>query len=374
MPTLILSCSTGGGHNSAAKAIKEIYDLNNETCDIVEALDFCGKLISHTVCKGHVFLYRNLPHVFGRLYSSIEKHPDRLSQGSLIYKLLSIGSERLYKYITAGKYESVICTHTFAALMLTETIRLYNLKLNSALVITDYTSYPGVSDTELNYYFIPDQRLVNDFNDIPSDRLIACGIPISQRFYTKQEKHFAKKKMGISYTQRHILLLCGSMGCGPVAKLLKQLERQATRNCDISVICGTNSSLRHRLSKKYANKRNIHIRGYINDISVAMDSADICITKPGGISVTELLNKHIPMVLFDAVGGCEDYNCRWLVTNGFGISSDNLKSVAYKSLRLIQSEIDCERMKTAMFKNSGSNSARIIYSTMKEVYCETTCY
>ena len=32
MKVLILSCNTGGGHNSAAKAIKEIFDNYYECC------------------------------------------------------------------------------------------------------------------------------------------------------------------------------------------------------------------------------------------------------------------------------------------------------------------------------------------------------
>ena len=43
MRTLILSCNTGEGHNSCAKAIQETYAAHDETCDIVDALQFISK-------------------------------------------------------------------------------------------------------------------------------------------------------------------------------------------------------------------------------------------------------------------------------------------------------------------------------------------
>ena len=37
MKILILSCNTGEGHNSAAKAIREYFLSNNDECDIKDA-------------------------------------------------------------------------------------------------------------------------------------------------------------------------------------------------------------------------------------------------------------------------------------------------------------------------------------------------
>ena len=39
MRTLILSCNTGAGHNSCAKAIREIYEAHGEVCQIADALE-----------------------------------------------------------------------------------------------------------------------------------------------------------------------------------------------------------------------------------------------------------------------------------------------------------------------------------------------
>ena len=37
MRTLILSCNTGAGHNSCAKALQETFTAHGEVCDIIDA-------------------------------------------------------------------------------------------------------------------------------------------------------------------------------------------------------------------------------------------------------------------------------------------------------------------------------------------------
>ena len=46
MKTLILSCNTGEGHNSCAKAIKEYYDTVGDECVIKDGLEFISPKVS----------------------------------------------------------------------------------------------------------------------------------------------------------------------------------------------------------------------------------------------------------------------------------------------------------------------------------------
>ena len=54
MKALILSCNTGGGHNSAAKAIaEEIHARGDEAC-VLDYLCLAGKGVSKLVEDGYV--------------------------------------------------------------------------------------------------------------------------------------------------------------------------------------------------------------------------------------------------------------------------------------------------------------------------------
>ena len=75
---------------------------------------------------------------------------------------------------------------------------------------------------------------------------------------------------------------------------------------------------------------------------------DLLLTKPGGISTTEAAVKGLPMVLFDAVGGCETSNLEDFAEKGGALSGtgtdalyqccrtllQNPQTLAARSLRL----------------------------------------
>jgi len=364
MRVLILSCNTGGGHNSCAKAIKEVYDAKGETCDITDALWLVSEKFSRFICWGHIFMYRNIPWFFNWGYRFAEKHTGAFSEGSFLYGLFAKGAKNLYDFIQKGNYDTVICTHTFASLILTEAKRRYDIPAKSAFVATDYTCSPSVKDSALDYYFIPDELLAKEFvcTNIPKEKIVASGIPVRQCFYTQVEKHVSKNKFGLHTDYKHIILACGSMGCGPIKELVKKLSEQL-ENVEISVVCGTNEKLKMQLERAYDTNPNVHILGYVVDMSTLIDSADLYVTKAGGISVTEAAIKHIPMVYVEAIGGCESYNASFYCEMGAARRGRDVTELAHFCQEVLRSDMQ-EKMRNALLEHTTYNAAQCIYETL----------
>ena len=97
MKTLILSCNTGGGHNSCAKSIKEIYDKNNIECVVKDALAFSSVTVSKVVSNTQTLLYRYFPRVFGSGYRYSEKNEKMFDKGSFWYRVITKGRKKLYE-------------------------------------------------------------------------------------------------------------------------------------------------------------------------------------------------------------------------------------------------------------------------------------
>ena len=51
MKILVLSCSTGGGHNSCGRYIKEEFNANNIACDFVDYFSILGNKLSKRIEK-----------------------------------------------------------------------------------------------------------------------------------------------------------------------------------------------------------------------------------------------------------------------------------------------------------------------------------
>ena len=323
MRILILSCNTGEGHNSCGKALQEAFQARDIPCEMEDAFRFISAGFSHLVTFGFVRIYRYFPALFRYGYQYSERHPGVFKEDSGIYKLLTAGAERLRRYIAENDYDAIICTHVFSALIVSEILRHHTLSAHTYFVATDYTCSPSCGQSTLDAYFIPDVSLTEEFVrcGIPAEKIVSSGLPIRREFLQTLPPELARRKLGLDPHARHLMVMCGSMGCGPISEVVRQLAAILPENCHASIICGTNRRLRRKLERQHSQDSRIHIYSYINGISEMMDSADLYLTKPGGISVSEASYKHLPMVFVDAVAGCEAYNMRFFMNRGVAVTA-----------------------------------------------------
>jgi len=115
-------------------------------------------------------------------------------------------------------------------MMVSEQQRKYGLDIPTAYVSTDYTCCPGVSDSRPNICFIPDAILGDEFvcENIRYSQLAVSGIPVRQQFYKSTDKATAKTQFGIPEDAPNLLLMCGSMGCGPMEEMLDSFLMEAS--------------------------------------------------------------------------------------------------------------------------------------------------
>ena len=64
MHVLILSCNTGGGHNSAGAAVLEALRARGHTGEVVDFLSLAGKKVSERVSGLYVGMVKNVPTVW----------------------------------------------------------------------------------------------------------------------------------------------------------------------------------------------------------------------------------------------------------------------------------------------------------------------
>ena len=119
MKVLILSCNTGGGHNSCAQAIGTELQRRGHTYETDDALLYVSKGTSRFVSNWHVRFYRYFPKLYNKGYQYAEEHPASFDESSAACRILRRGCKRLRAAIVQGGYDAVVCVHLFPALMLT---------------------------------------------------------------------------------------------------------------------------------------------------------------------------------------------------------------------------------------------------------------
>ncbi len=373
MKALILSANIGGGHTSCAKAIQDVFISHDEQCDIQDVLTLISKEVSKATSSGQIFIYRHAPWIINVGYKGREKKANNIfNKTSFLYKFLTLGVPRLYSLIKTNGYDTIICTHVFSALIVTAMQEKYKLPLLTCQIATDYDCSGNAKDTKIDYYFIPDEKLIEEFVDfgIPKEKIFASGIPVNKDFFQSLDKEKTKESLGIPKESKHLLMMGGSMGSGPLLKVAHLLIKNLKDNNYLSVVCGSNKELYRNLSFSFQNNPNVHIYGLTKQMPLLMHSADLLLTKPGGLTTTEAYASHLPMVLFDFIGGYETDNANFFTGIGGAISEKDPKLIIEQAISLLNNPSKLKEMTSALAASSQNRDLpeNFIYNFLKEEY------
>lgn len=359
MKILVLSCSTGGGHDAAAKAIVEAFkDLKIE-CDFKDYLSILGEDISKKVCHWYLSWTQGEGNVFKVLYKLGDLY-SRTKLTSPIYALNKLGSKKLYQYIVDNGYDYVVTTHLYSALSLTAIKKEHDIHF--AQVATDYVCIPFWEETNPDFFFTPHPDLIEDFikKGIRKEILIPIGIPTSKKFRKNIDKIEVRNKLHLK-NKKNILIMSGSMGFGNMIDLVSKLKEQI--KAQLIVVCGNNQELKLELERTYPDVISL---GFIDNVYEYMKASDIVLTKPGGLTTTETAVSNIPLIHTMPIPGCENYNARFFDSKGMSIACESIEDIVFHTKRLLNSSKAREKMIEAQKKNINVYAARDICKMILE--------
>ncbi len=347
---LLLTCPTGQGHNAAAAAIAEYLEAAGVLCSVCDALATISPTCSRFISWGHVTLYRHAPRLFDWGWQQSLRRVGMFSPGTGLYRLLARSAGNLYAMIAEGGYTTVICTHALPAVMMTHLLSVHPLDIETAFVATDCTVYPSMEATDMDTCFLPTPVVTQAYMErgVRAASIRYASIPVARQHFAETDRGAACRALGLDPNRRQLLLMSGSMGCGPLAALVRDLVADRPPDSEITVVCGTNRRLCQKLTRRYASISALHIVGFTQEVPQYMAAADLLLTKPGGISMTEAAVHALPMVLVAAVAGCETDNCTYLLNRGAAVTAATPSSLAAACRRLLRDDTARAHMAAAL--------------------------
>jgi hypothetical protein len=83
------------------------------------------------------------------------------------------------------------------------------------------------------------------------------------------------------------------------------------------VVAGSNEELKASAEEAARSvPQPVTVYGFVNNIHELMDAADLIVSKPGGLTTSEVLAKGKPMLIIDPIPGQEQRNCEVLLEAG----------------------------------------------------------
>ncbi len=331
---LILTTSFGMGHNSVAKAISEqLMDENSSLkVNVIDLLDVSNPNSKDLFFNIYKLLTRKHPNIYNHFYK-MKKDVENNYLDKIMY---NVYLKKVAKFIIESDAKLIISTFPLCSGFVSRVKEKYNLKVPLITSITDVVDSWEWIHNNTDMYFVPCKVVENKLVEkgIPNEKIKVTGIPVKHEFLNKNKK---------SKDYKQVLIMGGAMDkIGLSVDVLKTLD--AVENLKTVVITGNNKVLYERLSK-VGKLNNVEILGYTTEIAKLMDDSDVLVTKPGGATLFEAINKGIPMVLKNSKVGQEEENIQFIKDKGIGILLDEDECLEEALIKSLSDETQINQIK-----------------------------
>ena len=316
---LIFYASFGGGHLSAAKSIEKYLLKNYKEIDVelIDCMKYVNKAFEKISTTAYKEMAKKMPWAWGKIYSSSQKGP----LAHISSKANSFMAIKLLKLLREKNPDIVISTHPFGSQMCSYLKRKKKVDFKIATIMTDFKSHDQwlVGADYTDYFFVSNTNMQKELKDknIDENKVIVTGIPVREEFLIPHNNEQTLNDLEFSNEKKVVLFFGGGeFGLGK-EMTLNVLECLLSRckNAQVIAISGKNEVMKlkfENLVKKYSREQDVRIFEFTDKVAEYMSIANLVVTKPGGLTSSESLVSHLPMVLINPIPGQEEENAEFL--------------------------------------------------------------
>ena len=368
MNILILSASTGGGHMRASKAIEGYMTQQNKDINvkIVDSLLYISPILNKTVTGGYVYLATKTPKLYGKLYDLTNKDH---KLANFVTRLNNIFANKLLPLIDEFKPDIIITTHPFPTEMVSRLKSKKEINIPLICIMTDYAPHKAWINDKVDAYIVANDDMVTKMisEGVDSRCIYPYGIPVDEVFFEEKEKQLVIEELGLDKNLPTILMMAGSFGVSNVFDVYENII-DIDFDFQIILVTGRNQKLYNNFEKVIGNSpKNTKLIYFTDEINNFMQASDIIITKPGGLTVTEVLACNIPMAVFDAIPGQEEENAEFLLKHNMAVRISDGNSCRAAIVELLKDSEKLEGMKKACKSFDKNDSTKNIFLLINEL-------
>ncbi|MBI5368879.1 MAG: glycosyltransferase [Planctomycetes bacterium] len=365
---LLLSASAGAGHNRAAEAIRDAAKEAHPDLEVAyhDTLQFTSEVFRKFYAKSYLVTVNKAPALWGYFYAKADKSPRHGLTGRAMDALDMRNARKLANYVQEFAPDHVVCTHFLPADLLLSKRGRRKYAQPISVVVTDYDVHMFWVHPGVHRYFVATDEVKWQLQrkGVEPERIAVTGIPIHPVFTVKPERVATATKLGIRADLPTVLVLSGGFGVGHIAQVVADLARLPFA-MQLVVIAGKNEKLREELVlvdvPRGVTKK---VFGFVTNIQDFYATADVVVTKSGGLTVSECLAMGAPMVIFAPIPGQEERNCDYLLERGAALKAKDLATLEWKVLTLLS---DLELRRRTAANAAGAARARAAFDVLRGV-------
>ncbi|MFD0698975.1 glycosyltransferase [Paenibacillus sp. GCM10027628] len=355
---LILTASYGNGHLQASHALQEQFEKQGAKEVITLDLMKEGHPLLNTIT---VSLYNKSTQVarMGLDYYGWSYYFTREAEhDAFINRSLNIlGRKKLVQIIQHERPDAVVNTFPFGATP--EVCKIFGI--HNVTVLTDYALHSRWFHPKVDKYYVATEELQQQLihKGLSKDRIEVTGIPIRKQFNEISSVKSANMK------KRSILVMAGDSGISGYMEEIV-LSLLAINESQVTVVCGRNEKVKHKLDALTPLYPNLNVLGYVNNMQEVMSEATCMVTKAGGLTLTEAISMRIPMFIFKPYAGQERENAVFLSERGVASIANNVGELAAQVQKLLDAPPLHEEVKRRMLTLQRTQAASAIANSVMD--------
>lgn len=332
---LLLTASFGAGHNQAAYALQDALKDKGATVEVVDYVSLLNPALRSFAKFSLMQGVQKAPALYGLFYKSMSKiEPD----SSLQRYVNHIGITRIQEYIDVFAPDVIASTFPTPMGVVGELRRHGTIRVPNVAIITDYTAHRQWYHEYADHYFVASSEVKRDLVSygVNESRIDAFGIPLRSNFSSdavhslKNRRQELRESFGFQDDSPVVLLMGGGSGVLGDANDWESFIPES--GLQYIVVCGQNRRLQRRFAVFESDR--VHVFGFTSEIDKLMTMADVIVTKPGGLTVTESMAVGLPMILFRPIPGQEEINASYAVRAGVARRAQSARHAQRLLLRM----------------------------------------
>lgn len=317
MKVLLIHATIGWGHKRAAMALAEMYQQRGIETDVRDLLEFLPRPLSWFYPNAYSFLVsRGRP--LWRLFYKMNDRP-KVPYAPAQALTQKWQFNRLLSFLQKSDYSCIVSTHFTPSALLLDWRNQFGWNQKIYSVVTDYISHRCWKRDGLDHYFVAtdevrDQLIESGFS---ADKITVSGIPISSSFMNPISRDECRKEWNIADDEKLVLVLSSGLNPHKTRAMIRDL-REVPGKIRFLVSAGKDAPREQHVREFCENDPRFTVFGFSPRIAEMMRAADVLISKPGGLTVSEAISLGLPQILFSPIPGQEEANADYVVRHSAG--------------------------------------------------------
>lgn len=321
---LFLYLTTGAGHISTARVLKEQILKQNPDAEVVMVNGFDKANILGKV--GFELLYFWATNFFHGLFPLIYDISQRRFFVTLVSKLMRFHTVHYLKKVFKREQPTDIVSFHFALSPFAKSavIRLHK-KVNITVMVTDPFTVPNAWfwDRSLDYLVYSEEaKQTGIAQKVPAEQITVVPFVMNPKFqepFDSKDILALRKKHGFDQSKKTVLLVGGGDGLPGAVDIVNKCVLRKAR-FSIAVVCGKDMGKYAYLEslKRLYPKLDLHVYGFVNYLDELMKLSDCVVMKAGPATLLEALSCRKPIIISRYIHNQELGNMRFAVQNKVG--------------------------------------------------------